>query len=451
MKFDYDLFVIGGGSGGVRAARLAAELGIKVGLCEEYRMGGTCVIRGCVPKKLYFYASSYSEMFKDSFNFGWDLNNISFDWPKLVNAKNGEIARLEKIYHKNLLKVGVKIFNAKGRVEGAHNISLSSGEEFSTKHILVAVGGAPYIPKFEGSNYSISSNEIFDLKVFPNKILVVGGGYISCEFSSIFNGLGANVVQFYRGSSILRGFDEEITNHVSNSMINRGINLNLNTDVKSIKKINEGYLVRDNNDAEIIVDVVLHATGRKPLTKGLGLDEIGLKLGKLGEVKVNEYSQTEIPSIFAVGDVTNRANLTPVAIREGSAFVKTVFEGVPVKANYPLIPTAIFTQPEIGTVGISEELAKKSEKIEVYVAKFRPMANILSGKAEQIMMKLVVSFKTKKVLGVHIVGSGASEMIQLAGVALQMGATKEDFDNTIAVHPTAAEELVTMKLPTRVS
>lgn len=451
MKFDYDLFVIGGGSGGVRAARLAAELGIKVGLCEEYRMGGTCVIRGCVPKKLYFYASSYSEIFKDSFSFGWDINNVSFDWPKLVDAKNGEISRLEKIYHKNLLETGVEIFNAKGRVEGAHKVSLRSGETFSTKHILIAVGGAPYIPKFEGSNHSISSNEIFDLKVFPKNILVVGGGYIACEFSGIFNGLGANVVQFYRGSSVLRGFDEEITNHVSNSMVNRGINLNLNTDVKSIKKTNQGYLVKDNKDVEILVDVVLHATGRKPLTKGLGLDEIGLELGEVGEVKVNEYSQTEIPSIFAVGDVTNRANLTPVAIRESSAFVKTVFEGKAVKASYPLIPTAVFTQPEIGTVGLTEELAKKSETIEIYVTKFRPMANILSGKSEQILMKIVVSFKTKKVLGVHIVGSGASEMIQLAGVALQMDATKADFDNTIAVHPTAAEELVTMKLPTRVS
>ena len=451
MKFDYDLFVIGGGSGGVRAARMAAELGLKVGLCEEYRMGGTCVIRGCVPKKLYFYASSFSETFKSATSFGWEIGKYSFDWSELVKAKDDEILRLEKIYHSNLIKSGVKIFNSTGRIDGAHQVSLSSGEIISSKFILIAVGGAPYIPNFEGSNYAISSNDVFDLKSFPKNILIVGGGYIACEFSSIFNGLGSNVTQFYRGTSILRGFDQEITDHVKDSMVNRGVSIKLQTEVQSIKKTDDGFFVTDNKNSSLTVDCVLFATGRKPQTNELGLKELGLELGELGEVLVNDYSQTQVPSIFAVGDVTNRANLTPVAIREASAFVKTVFEGESIKSNLSLFPTAIFTQPEIGTVGVTEEIAKNSEPIEVYVSKFRPMANILSGKTEQMLMKLIVSVKTKKVLGVHIVGSGASEIIQLAGVALQMGATKVDFDNTLAVHPTAAEELVTMKLPTRVS
>ena len=289
------------------------------------------------------------------------------------------------------------------------------------------------------------------MKILPKSILIIGGGYIACEFASILNGLGTNVLQLYRGSSILRGFDCEVTDHVAKAMIGRGIDLQFNKEVKKISKTEAGFLVTISDGTSITVDLVLSATGRNPATKDLGLEELGLTLGEVGEVLVNEYSQTAIPSIFAVGDVTNRANLTPVAIREGAAFVRTVFEGKPTEANFSSIPTAIFTQPEIGTVGLTEDEAKAKGPVEVFVAKFRPMSNVLSGNLEQILMKILVNKESQKVLGVHIAGAGASEMIQLAGVAIKMGAIKEDFDNTIAVHPTAAEELVTMKLPTRVS
>lgn len=451
MKFDFDLFVIGGGSGGVRAARLASELGFKVGLCEEYRMGGTCVIRGCVPKKLLFYASSFSKSFENSSSFGWNMSNITFDWKKLVKSKNEEISRLENIYHQNLIKAGVKVFNSRGQLKTKHSVCLSSGQEFSAQTILVAVGGYPTFPTFEGSELAISSNEIFDLDVLPKSILINGGGYIACEFASILNGMGVKVVQLYRGSSILRGFDEELTKHVAEAMINRGIDLRFEKKVEKIQRNGSGLLVNISDGSSMDVDLVLNATGRKPATNELGLEELGLKLGDSGEVVVDDFSQTVIPSIFAVGDVTNRANLTPVAIREGAAFVRTVFEGKPTKANFSVVPTAIFTHPEVGTVGLTEEEAREKGSVEVFVAKFRPMKNVLSNNTEKIFMKILVNQKTQKVLGVHLSGEGAAEMIQLAGVALQMGATKADFDNTIAVHPTAAEELVTMKLPTRVS
>ena len=451
MEFDFDLFVIGGGSGGVRAARLTSELGFKVGLCEEYRMGGTCVIRGCVPKKLLYYASDFSKSFETSSSFGWNISDLTFDWERLIKSKDTEISRLERIYHNNLEKAGVKVFNTRGRVNTKHTVQLNSGETFSARNILIAVGGYPSLPNYDGSQHCISSNEVFDLKILPKSILIIGGGYIACEFASILNGLGTNVLQLYRGSSILRGFDCEVTDHVAKAMIGRGIDLQFNKEVKKISKTEAGFLVTISDGTSVTVDLVLSATGRNPATKDLGLEELGLTLGEVGEVLVNEYSQTAIPSIFAVGDVTNRANLTPVAIREGAAFVRTVFEGKPTEANFSSIPTAIFTQPEIGTVGLTEDEAKAKGPVEVFVAKFRPMSNVLSGNSEQILMKILVNKESQKVLGVHIAGAGASEMIQLAGVAIQMGARKEDFDNTIAVHPTAAEELVTMKLPTRVS
>jgi glutathione reductase (NADPH) len=451
MEFDFDLFVIGGGSGGVRAARLTSELGFKVGLCEEYRMGGTCVIRGCVPKKLLYYASDFSKSFETSSSFGWNVSDLTFNWEKLIKSKDIEISRLEKIYHNNLVKAGVKVFNTRGKVKTKHTVQLNSGETFSARNILIAVGGYPSIPNYDGSQYCISSNEVFDLKVLPERILIIGGGYIACEFASILNGLGTKVLQLYRGRSILRGFDSEVTNHVAQAMMARGIDLQFNKEVKKISKTEAGFLVTISDGTSVTVDLVLSATGRTPATKDLGLEKLGLTLGEVGEVLVNEYSQTAIPSIFAVGDVTNRANLTPVAIREGAAFVRTVFEGKPTEAIHSSIPTAIFTQPEIGTVGLTEDEAKTKGPVEVFVAKFRPMSNVLSGNSEQILMKILVNQESQKVLGVHIAGAGASEMIQLAGVAIQMGARKEDFDNTIAVHPTAAEELVTMKLPSRVS
>ena len=447
MTFDYDLFVIGGGSGGVRAGRLAASAGAKVGLAEEYRMGGTCVIRGCVPKKLMVYASGYSEAFEDAKGYGWSVGETSFDWTKLIAAKDKEITRLEAIYGKNLGAAGADIFAARATLKDAHTVTLSTGEEFTVKHILIATGGTPFVPHIEGKEHVISSDDIFDLKEQPKRFLVVGGGYIACEFSCIMNGLGSKVTQYYRGEQILRGFDAEVQGFVAEEIRAKGVDIHVGTDVTSIVKTDAGLVVTNTHGVELVVDQVLYATGRLPQTTGLGLENAGVTTGKKGEIIVDDYSQTNIPSIYAVGDVTDRVALTPIAIREAVAFVDTVIHGKPSKPDHELIPTAVFTQPEIGTVGLGEEAARDQEDIEVYRSAFRPMAHILAGKQERMLMKLIVSKATRKVLGCHIVGHAAGEMIQMAGIAVKMGATKEDFDRTVAVHPTAAEELVTMKTP----
>lgn len=446
--FDFDLFVIGGGSGGVRSARLAAAGGAKVGIAEEFRYGGTCVIRGCVPKKLLVYASGFSEAFEDAEGFGWTVGESSFDWAKLIAAKDAEITRLEGLYAKNVAAAGAEVFHCRAEVAGAHEVRLVGEDRTVTaKHILIATGGAPFVPDFPGSEHAITSNEVFDLPQMPKRIVVVGGGYIASEFACILNGLGAEVTQIYRKDLILRGFDEDLRQHVSDEMAAKGVNLLYGVDVASVTKNGDVFAVSLTNGETMDVDCVFYATGRKPATTGLGLEAAGVELTRNGAVAVDEYSQSNIPSIYAVGDVTDRMALTPVAIREGVAFVETVFNANPTKPDHSDVATAVFTQPEIGTVGLTEDAARELGEIDVYKAAFRPMMATISGRQEKMLMKLIVTKADQRVRGVHIVGHGAGEMIQLAGVAVKMGATKQDFDNTVAVHPTAAEELVTMRNP----
>ena len=449
MTFDYDLFVIGGGSGGVRAARVASATGAKVALAEEFRMGGTCVIRGCVPKKLMVFASGYSEMFNDARAYGWELTEGPFDWSRFRVKLDAELDRLEGIYRKLLDGSNVFIMDTRATVKDAHTVTLSDGSDVTAKHILVATGGRPVLPNIPGAELGITSNDIFLLDEMPKSILIVGGGYIACEFAGVLNGLGVEVTQFYRGEQILRGFDDEARGVVADGMREKGVNLQINTNVAEMEKRDGGIWVKATDGTEKLYDQVMFATGRAPNTDGMGLEEAGVALGRGSEIVVDEFSQTKVPSIYAIGDVTDRVQLTPVAIREAMAFIETVFKGNPTPVDHELIPSAIFTQPEMGTVGLSEEDARKIEPVEIYSANFKPMNHSFGGREDRVLMKLVVSVATRKVLGCHIVADHAGEMIQLAGIAVKMGATKEDFDRTVAVHPTMAEELVTMKEPTR--
>lgn len=448
MAFDYDLFVIGGGSGGVRAARVASATGAKVALAEEYRMGGTCVIRGCVPKKLMVYASGYPEAVADAQAYGWDAQIGAFDWTRFRTKLHAELDRLEGVYRRLLDGSNVEIFDARATLDDPHTVRMGD-KTVTAKHILVATGGRPVLPDMPNAELGITSNDIFLLEEFPKSILIIGGGYIACEFAGILNGLGVDVTQYYRGAQILRGFDEEARGFVADGMIERGVNLHLGTNIAEMEKRDDGIWVKSTTGTEQIFDHVMFATGRAPNTDGMGLEALGVELGRGAQVVVDEFSQTAVPSIYAIGDVTDRVQLTPVAIREGMAFVETVFKGNPTPIDHELIPTAIFTQPEVGTIGLSEEAAREVEPIEVYATSFKPMNHSFAGRNDRVMMKLIVSQATRKVLGCHIVADHAGEMIQLAGIAVKMGATKEDFDRTVAVHPTMAEELVTMKEPVR--
>ncbi len=479
--FDYDLFVIGGGSGGVRAARVAAATGAKVALAEDNRMGGTCVIRGCVPKKLMVFASSYREGFSEARAYGWDVQDGDFQWPVFRDHLNNELDRLEGVYRKLLDGSGVEIFDARAKLADAHTVEVG-GARKTAKHILVATGGHPVRPDMANAHLGIVSDDIFNLDALPKRLLIVGGGYIACEFACIMAGLGVEVTQFYRGAQILRGFDDEARGLIAEMMREQGINLHLGTNIVEMisadardpetatptasdaamgasakasgdlmpEGVEGGPIwVKSTNGQEGVYDQVLFATGRSPNTNDMGLAEIGVEVGRRGEIVVDEYSQTAVPSVYAIGDVTNRVNLTPVAIREGMAFVETVFKGNPTPVDHDLIPSAVFTTPEYGTVGLTEEAAREQEEIEVYCTSFRPMQTAFAGKPWRVLMKLVVSKATQKILGCHIVAPGAGEMIQLAGIAVKMGATKEDFDRTVAVHPTMSEEIVTMKEPMR--
>lgn len=453
--FDLDLFVIGGGSGGVRAARIAAGYGASVAVAEEYRIGGTCVIRGCVPKKLFVYASHFAEDFKDAAGFGWTVPPASFDWATLVANKDTEIARLEAAYASNLAKSGAQLIHSRAVIEDAHTVRLTAtGETLRAKYILVATGGQPNHGKaIPGIEHVISSNEAFWLKTFPKRILIQGGGYIAVEFAGIFAGLGAEVSLVYRGENVLRGFDADVRAHLRAEMEKHGINVLCGATVDSVEKHGEGgdttFTSHLSNGSSIASDQVMFAIGRHPNVANLGLETAGVIIDdSTGGIKVDAYSRTNVPSIYAVGDVTNRVNLTPVAIREGHAFADTVFGGKDIRVDHADIPTAVFSQPEIGTVGLSEEAAlRQFDQVDIYRATFRPMKATLSGRDTRMLMKLVVDARTDRVLGCHIVGDAAGEMIQLAGIAIKMKATKADFDATMAVHPSAAEELVTMRTP----
>ncbi|MEM1129921.1 MAG: glutathione-disulfide reductase [Pseudomonadota bacterium] len=450
MSFDYDLFVIGGGSGGVRAARTSAATGAKVGLAEESRMGGTCVIRGCVPKKLMVFASSYRDVFDDARSYGWDLTSGDFNWPPFRTKLEAELDRLETIYQRLLEGSGVTWYGERAVLEDPHTVRLAGGDTYTAKHILIATGGRPVKADMPGCEHGITSDDVFHLDTLPKSILIVGGGYIACEFACILHGMGVEVTQFYRGAQILRGFDDEARGLVAEKMNERGISIRTGTNIiEAEDRGAEGIWVKATDGSHRTYDTILFATGRDPNSNGLGLEDLGVEIGRRGQIKVDKYSQTSVPSLYAIGDVTDRVNLTPVAIREGMAFTETVFRGNPTAPDHDLIPSAVFTQPELGTVGMTEEAACEQEPIDVYCTSFKAMQQSFAGRDDRVLMKLIVSKATRRVLGCHIVAPQAGEMIQLAGIAVKMGATKEDFDRTVAVHPTMAEELVTMRDPVR--
>jgi glutathione reductase (NADPH) len=452
MTFDYDLFVIGGGSGGVRASRMAALAGARVALAEESRMGGTCVIRGCIPKKLLVYASQFSENFLDAPGYGWTIGETKFDWPTLIANKDREIARLEAIYTRNVLAAGVTIFSDRAVFEDAHTLRLlNENRTVTAEKILIATGNRPtremgtshIIP---GGELCITSNEAFNLDKLPKRILIAGGGYIALEFAHIFHGLGSHVSLIYRGEKPLRGFDDDMRDALCESMKSRGLEVLLGCEFTKVEKRGNSLHAETNKGATIECDQIMLAIGRQPNTDALHVEKAGVELGKRGEVKVDEYSRASSPHIYAIGDVTDRLQLTPVAIHEAMCFVETAFKHNPTAPDHVHVPSAVFTTPELAVVGLSEEKALlKGHSIDVYKSQFRPLLHTLGGRPVRTLMKLIVDSGSGKVLGCHIFGDHAAEIIQAVAVALRMGATKQDFDSTIALHPTAAEELVTMR------
>jgi len=432
----------------VRAARIAASLGARVAIAENFRYGGTCVIRGCVPKKLLVYAAHFAEDFADAQGFGWTVPRAEFSWPKLIAAKNKEITRLSGLYENNLRGSRVAVIHGAARLVDAHTVAVN-GQQLTAEHILIATGGTPFVPQIPGIEHAITSNEVFDLPQLPQQVLIVGGGYIAVEFAGILNGLGAQVTLCYRGEQVLRGFDDDVRVHLFEEMVKKGIAVLLHQDVARIDKLAGGRLSVDVTGAQasnLVVDTVLYATGRVPNTVVLGLAEAGVALDKAGGVVVDAFGQSSIPSIHAVGDVTNRIALTPVAIREGAALANTLFGPSPVSADLTTVPSAVFSQPPIGTVGLTETQAlAQYDEIDIYSSKFRNMRHTLSGRDERTLVKLIVDTASQRVLGAHMVGADAPEIIQGLAIAIRMGATKVDFDATVALHPSAAEEFVTLR------
>lgn len=445
-KFDFDLFVIGAGSGGVRAARIAAGHGARVGICESSRVGGTCVIRGCVPKKLLSYAAHFAEEFEDAAGYGWQIEGASFSWSRLIENKDREIDRLNQVYLRLLSDAGVELYLEYGKFVDSHHIQL--GEVIvSAEKILIATGGHPWMPDIPGRELAISSDEAFHLESLPERVVIAGGGFIACEFAGIFNGLGAETVQVYRGEQILRGFDDDVRDTLASEMQKKGIEIRLQTNITELHRHADGHIVVQLDDGnELQADTVMFATGRVPNVRGLGLLDAGVHARPGGTIVVNEYSRTNLAHVFAVGDVTSRVNLTPVALMEGHAFADSEFGGNPRPVNHGFIPSAVFSHPQVATVGFSEkDAAVHYGELDIYKSVFTPMKHTLSGRDEKTMMKLIVQASSGKVVGLHVVGMDAPEIVQGFAVAIKSGLTKQQFDCTTGIHPTAAEELVTMR------
>jgi glutathione reductase (NADPH) len=442
-----DLFVIGAGSAGVRAARVAASYGARVIIAEEYRVGGTCVIRGCVPKKLLVYASRFSEEFEDAEGYGWTFAEPTFHWPTLIANVDREVARLEAAYTTTLERYKVALVKSRAALEGTHTVRLAEGSQVRANKVLISTGGWPHPgPKIPGLEHAISSNEAFKLKDLPKRIVIQGGGYIAVEFANIFAGLGSAVTLVYRGQNILRGFDDDIREHLRSEMTRRGITVKCGHTVTAIERSGNEFVTRLSDGKAVAADKVMFAIGRKPNVTGLGLEKLGVTIAEHGGIAVDEYSRSSVENIYAVGDVTNRVNLTPVAIREAHAFADTVYGGKPTPVDHTDVPTAVFSEPEIGVIGLTEMQARERlDKVDTYKTSFRPMKATLAGRDTRMFMKLVVDGVTDRVVGCHIAGPYAAELIQVIGIAVKMKATKADFDATMAVHPTAAEELVTMR------
>ncbi len=447
-EYDYDLFTIGAGSGGVRASRLAAATGARVAVAEEHKPGGTCVVRGCVPKKLFVYASGFAGEFDDARSFGWNVGETSFDWPRLRDEVQTEVARLSRAYERNLKIAGGELIADRAIIKGPHTVHLvNEGRDVTAEKILIATGGWPYMPQdIPGIELAVSSNEMFELESLPRRLVIVGGGYIAVEFANIMNGFGVDVTLLYRGPEVLRGFDLDLRAMVRHQMEVKGIKVMIETDVKCIEQGGDRFIVVTRDEHEIPCDLVLYATGRRPNTAELGLETAGVELDGHGAIKVDKYFQTSCDSIFALGDVIDRMALTPIALREGICFAETYFKNNPTEMDYVNVPTAVFSQPPIGTVGCSEEEAlAEGHEVDIYKSTFQAMRHSFAARDEQTFMKLVVDHKTDRVLGAHIIGHEAGEMIQMLGVAIKMRATKTDIDATVSVHPTAAEEVVTMR------